>query len=187
MEEFLRTFVAIKLPEDFRNQIYREFSRFNWKDYKPVRPENIHLTLKFLGKTKKSTLEEIRSRLKKIAAGIQKFSFEIDDFGTFPEKRRARVLWVGLKTVPEELKILNKKIEDEMSRLGFEKEGREYVPHITIGRFRRPQSAEKDFEELKYLVERMKTSVYVDSFYLIESTLTPAGPIYDDLSKFNLK
>lgn len=187
MKKFLRTFIAIKLPEDFCHRVYREFSKFNWQGYKPVKGENIHLTLKFLGKTEEELLAEMNKELAEVAGSISSFSFEIKEFGAFPGKKRARVLWIGLNTIPEELKRLNLEVEDKMSRLGFEKENREYTPHITIGRFKKPQSIEREFEELQSLIEEMKTRVNVNSFYLVKSTLTPAGPIYKDISQFKLK
>ena len=133
----IRTFICIEIPESLKDRInklqdaLRKIeAQISW-----TKPSNIHLTLKFLGGVEASRIGQIRKALERAANGISPFEVEIGGTGCFPSPRSPRVLWVGVSNIPEPLRQLYSKIEDELSRQGFERETRKFSPHLTkIGR-----------------------------------------------------
>lgn len=184
----MRTFVAIKIPKeikdkltklenDLRNGVFRE-AFIKW-----VKPENIHLTLKFIGEIDERKLENIKTGLKKVMREYSPFRLSFAGVGGFPNLRRPRVIWVGVKEGKQTVISLATKIEDELARYKIEKEKREKSPHITIGRVKRPVVLDsKIVEELEFKAQSFK----VTEIFLIKSQLTPEGPIYTDIASYRL-
>jgi 2'-5' RNA ligase len=186
--EQIRSFVAIELPEEakkgltrLRKQLERDEHRFvKWVD-----PGGIHLTLKFLGNIPSRQVKEIAETMGKAVQGILSFHLEISGLGAFPSLRQARVLWVGVGGELDQLSSLQQKIDSALAALGFPKEERPFVPHLTLARIRDGASApeRKGFSELvgsaafedKYPIE-------VEAIRLMRSQLTPAGALYTCLS-----
>ena len=186
--EQIRSFVAIELPEGakkgltrLRNELERDEHRFvKWVD-----PGGIHLTLKFLGNIPSKRVTEITEAMKKAAQGISPFLLEISGLGAFPSLKQARVLWVGVGGELDKLSTLQQKIDSALAALGFAREERPFVPHLTLARIREGTSGpeRKGFGELvgsatfedKYPVE-------VEAIRLMRSQLMPAGALYTCLS-----
>lgn len=187
-KETMRTFIAIKIPKeikdkltklenDLRNGVFREAS-IKW-----VKPENIHLTLKFIGEIDERKLEDIKTGLKKVLREFSPFRLSFSGVGGFPNLRKPRVIWVGMKEDKQTVISLATKIEDALERYGIKKEKREKSPHITIGRVKRPVVLDsKVVEELEFKAESFK----VAEIFLIKSQLTPEGPIYTDIASYHL-
>jgi 2'-5' RNA ligase len=184
----MRTFIAIKIPKeikdkltklenDLRNGVLRE-AFIKW-----VKPGNIHLTLKFIGEVDERKLEDIKIGLKKVVREFSPFQVSFSEVGGFPNLRRPRVIWVGVKEGKQTVVSLATKIEDELARYGIEKEKREKSPHITIGRVKRPVVLDSNVVEgLSFEGEPFK----VAEIFLIKSQLTPEGPIYTDITSYRL-
>jgi len=102
-----------------------------------VRPEGIHLTLKFMGDIQVKTAEDILEALPRVTAGFSAFDLAITGLGVFPNQRRPRVLWAGLNGDLEALAALQQAVDDAVGRLGLPKEQRPFSPHLTLGRVRR--------------------------------------------------
>jgi 2'-5' RNA ligase len=102
-------------------------------DLKLVEPENVHLTLKFLGEIDEKMVDEIAGVMEKSVKDVSPFSIKLRGVGVFPSMNYMRVLWVGLKDA-EKLGIIAEGLENELSNLGFKKEKRRFSPHVTIGR-----------------------------------------------------
>lgn len=186
--EQIRSFVAIELPEEakqgltrLREKLKRDEHRFvKWAD-----PGGIHLTLKFLGNIPSNRVPEITEAMKRAAQGVSPFLLEISGLGAFPNLKQARVLWVGVGGELDRLSTLQQNIDSALAVLGFPKEERPFVPHLTLARIREGTSApeRKGFGELvgsatfedKYPVE-------VEAIKLMRSQLTPAGALYSCLS-----
>ena len=136
----MRLFVAFELPEsikkaaaDLQNELIRAGSELGW-----VRPEAMHLTLKFLGETSPDRLPAIKGALKTAAAGTGPLKVSFKGVGVFPDFRSPRVVWIGIHPEDDRLAALQSKIEQALAPLGFPVEGRQFRPHLTLGRIKSP-------------------------------------------------
>lgn len=139
-----------------------------------VAPENIHLTLRFLGDTAEDMLPRVAAELDAVAQNFQPFSLYLDQLGCFPNRKRPRVIWASLSGDLKTLNALQSGIETTVQSLGWEADNRPFRAHVTIGRM-------KDRSQAKKLVweQRLeKTVVPVSAVNLIESQLRPDGPVY---------
>jgi 2'-5' RNA ligase len=178
----VRCFVAVELPRPIREEIGRLQSRIATNGLRLVKPELVHVTIKFLGDVPQEKVRLVSEALGRVKAAP--FPARVLGMGAFPGKS-VRVVWLGLEGNFQEL-YLN--VEQALKPLGFAPEARGFSPHITLGRVGRP-SAEMsrllgqriaDFSSTDY------GSFNVDRFYLKKSTLTSGGPIYEDLAVFLL-
>ena len=144
MSQTLRTFIAVELPSSLQSKLgqLQENLRKSNADVSWVKTENIHITLKFLGNVTTEKIEEIKKALGKIASSVSSFSLKSKDIGVFPKPSFPRVVWVGIEN-QERLKELALMVEDELSKIGFPKEQREFTAHLTIGRVRSPKNKER--------------------------------------------
>lgn len=149
-----------------------------------TKPENFHITLKFLGEIPVPLLERVARSLEAIS--LPPFSVELRGLGAFPNERRPRVIFVKVAGGSSELTNLAEKVEEVTARLGFPRERRPFVPHATVARVKRlgPRFSFCELAE-KYAANLLGT-VNVESFKLKKSVLTPSGPIYSDLKVYKL-
>jgi 2'-5' RNA ligase len=140
----VRTFVAVFPPPEVRSALAgaaRELpvvGEVRW-----VRPENVHLTLKFLGEVPEDDLDRVAEALEPLRLRHGPFEARLSSFGGFPSARRARIVWAGIGEGSEPLRALVRDVEASLEPLGFEREERAYVPHMTLGRARgRPVALE---------------------------------------------
>jgi 2'-5' RNA ligase len=179
---YLRCFIAIEIPEPVKKKI-SEFidilKNYN-VDIRWVTPEKIHLTLKFLGSTPEVLLPKIRESLINIVLSHEPFYIKLYTTGVFPNKRHPRVIWVGV----EDSGVLNKlkrHIEDSMALLGYQKEDREFNPHLTLGRVRSQRDIINLINEIDNFKERDFGGINVSSIKLMKSELKPKGAEYSCL------
>jgi 2'-5' RNA ligase len=190
--EQIRSFVAIELPEEAKKGLARlrkQLERDEHKFVKWVDPRGIHLTLKFLGNIPSKRVTEITEAMGKAVEGISPFRLEISGLGAFPSLKQARVLWVGIGGELDQLSTLQQNIDSVLAALGFAREERPFVPHLTLARVREGASLpeRRSFGELvgsaafedKYPIE-------VEAVRLMRSQLTPAGALYTCLSVVGL-
>ena len=186
----MRLFIAIELPQEIREELARIQSHLKYSaaDVKWVEKENIHLTLKFLGEVQEEKIEKIRSVLDGIAGGARPFKLSLKDIGAFPKIEYPRVIWVGLDKGTAESEGLAAKLDEELSKIGFEKEARPFSVHLTIGRVR----SSKNKDALKKTIASYSLQPAppapqeVNSIILFKSTLTQKGPIYSKLHESRL-
>jgi 2'-5' RNA ligase len=185
--EQIRSFIAIELPEEVREGLARlkkELERDEHKFVKWVDPGGIHLTLKFLGNIPSKRVAEITEAIEEVAQGISPFHLEISGLGAFPSLRQARVFWVGIGGELDKLSKFQQDIDSALAALGFAKEERSFVPHLTLARIRQGASPmeRRTFGELVgSTVFEDKYHVEVEVINLMRSQLTPAGAIYTRL------
>ena len=142
--------------------------------------KSFHLTLKFLGEVQPNKTDEVIKILKTIK--FESFFVYLDSVGIFPTENYIRVVWIGLQ--PEDKVLELQKQIDESLRLFFKKE-KDFKAHITLARVKYPEDKKGFVEHLKKIkVENKK--IEVKDFMLVKSTLTPKGPIYEDLAVFIL-
>jgi 2'-5' RNA ligase len=190
--EQIRSFIAIELPEEAKEGLARlkkELERNEHKFVKWVDPWGIHLTLKFLGNIPSKRLTEIIEAIKEAAQGISPFHLEISGLGAFPSLSQARVFWVGIGGELDKLSRLQQNIDSALAVLGFAKEERSFVPHLTLARIRQGASPleRRSFGELVgSTIFEDKYHIKVEAISLMRSQLTPAGAIYTCLSTVEL-
>ncbi len=179
----VRLFIALELSKlqkkevgEFQKNVKRHLDNARW-----VKPDNIHLTLKFLGETEADKVEPIKEAIDEVCPGFKPFTIRYGESGVFPSERKARVLWVGIKEGYDSVCNLAGKIEEEMAGLGYKKEKRSFHPHLTIGRLRQ---ATPEINIKKFLSEGksfVSSDVIIKKVILFESSLTRSGAIYRPL------
>jgi 2'-5' RNA ligase len=152
---------------------------------KLVEPENIHITLKFLGDTNEDLIDEIDSLIKKAVQGINSFNIILEGAGVFPNKNYIKVIWLGIKN-GEKLGNISKNIDEELNGMGIKKEKREFSAHLTIARVRSVKNKEKILRIIEKHTNSRFGEINVNSIKLKKSILTQKGPIYIDLKDIKL-
>ncbi|MEW6109799.1 MAG: RNA 2',3'-cyclic phosphodiesterase [Nitrospirota bacterium] len=180
----IRCFICIEFPESVKQSIgdVIDILRKSGADIRWVSPENIHLTLKFLGQTDESLITPIKDSLHKKVLPYGSFYIKISGVGYFPDSKRPRVIWAGVEE-SELLKKLSRDIEEEMLKFGYENEKKAFSPHLTIGRVR---SQKRIAEVLKRLDEFSKSdfgNIEINNIILMKSELKPAGAQYYRLAE----
>jgi 2'-5' RNA ligase len=184
----IRSFVAIELPEEAKkglSRLRRELERDEHRFVKWVEPGGIHLTLKFLGNIPSKRVAEITEAIGKATQGISPFHLEISGIGAFPSAKQVRVFWVGVGGEVDKLSRLQQNVDSALAALGFAKEERPFVPHLTLARIREGASPleRRSFGELVgSAIFEDKYSIEVEAVRLMRSQLTPAGAVYTCLS-----
>ncbi len=182
----IRAFLAIDLDDDLKpkiNKIIREFKKID-ANIKYVDLQNLHFTLKFFGDIDTEGIDVLAGKIENVVNDFDSFNIKIKGCGAFPNKNRIKVIWVGLDE-DQILKELHDKLDKEFTSLGFDLD-KKFSSHLTIGRMRSAKGKDK----VKRTIESFKNvdigSMEVTSIVLKKSTLTPAGPIYEDLIEFKL-
>jgi RNA 2',3'-cyclic 3'-phosphodiesterase len=209
----MRVFIAIDIDEKVRAAIADVQKQLNAKvdirkgDAKWVEPENIHLTLKFLGEIDDSKLPEIKEITEQVTAAHNKFTLDIESVGSFGG-RSAKVVWVGAGTrlgegadkatqateMPsrsregtDELLALQKDLDEQLTLADFPSEDREFSAHLTICRVRNPKAGFKLAEAVGQFAKLKLGLIDASAVCVYQSQLTPDGPIYAQLASFKLQ
>ena len=184
--ETVRSFLAIELDEDLVPKILdvqKEFKKTN-ANIKYVPSQNMHFTLKFFGNIDLDMVEDISVAVLKVIKDYSSFDLNIKKCGCFPNKNVIKVLWLGLDE-GSPIKDLQRDLDKEFKKLGFKKE-RNFISHLTIGRVKSP----KGKKEIRNAIEKLENieigQMTVSKICLKKSTLTPQGPIYEDIKVFEL-
>ena len=155
-------------------------------DVRWTRPDNIHLTLKFLGDIEEGKADIIAERIEAICKGRLAFKLSVSGTGVFPNSRSPRVLWAGIE-LNDEIIAFQKGIEEAMASLGFEPEKRRFSPHLTLGRFRSSRAKQALLDKLDSARENIFGIMDVNSVLLMRSDLGPGGAKYTIIATINLK
>jgi 2'-5' RNA ligase len=182
----VRAFVAVFPPPETRSnavagalEAVQRFGGGSVDRVRWARPENVHLTLKFLGEIREEVLNDLYAVVAKTYAGHQPFDVTLTGLGAFPSTRRARILWVGVSEGSDQLRSLAVDLDDALAPLGFGREERPYTPHLTLGRIR-GHAASFDLPSDVGDLGRFS----VRCVELVESTLTPEGAVYRTVRTF---
>ncbi|MFP4193834.1 MAG: RNA 2',3'-cyclic phosphodiesterase [Desulfosalsimonas sp.] len=184
----IRAFIAVALPghvtgalSGLQEQLKNFGIRMKYTD-----PENIHLTLKFLGDIRAGDAMAIGEQLTEAAAGFSPMELFAKGLGVFPGIRRPRVVWAGVAGQTEILEHLQQSVEDAMAGLGFERENRRFAGHLTLGRFKGKSDSALLADAIRKYGDFASDPFTAGSLELFESTLTPGGPVYRKLSDHSL-
>lgn len=184
---FLRCFISIEIPETIKKDIGElvEILRKRDFDIRWVENKNIHLTLKFLGKTPEKLLSSIHESLQNVAISYDPIYIRICKTGAFPNRKYPRVIWVGIED-SDTLKKLQRDIEDSITLLGFQKEERTFHPHLTIARVKSQKGIEALMSELDNYKEKDFGIFEAKSIKLMRSELKPTGAQYHCIFEISL-
>jgi 2'-5' RNA ligase len=184
-----RSFFAVELSAEIaagirrlRGELQERAAGVRW-----VRPEGIHLTLKFLGEVDPGLIEEIARTTEKAIQGVGPFTVEIRGGGGFPSAKNPRVIWIGVDDPSGMLKELQARVEGRMEELGFTREGRDYTPHLTVGRLRSGKERGTVAQALDAIRASDLGSMEVRELILFRSHLKPTGAEYTKLGSFPLE
>ena len=177
----MRLFIAISLSEEIKKSlaILQKRLASSIKNVKWVEPENIHLTLKFLGETDK--VEDIAECCQKVVEGKPSFYISLGGVGGFPNLVIPRVIWVGIDQGKDRVSQIARDLEERLHKIGFPKETRGLKPHLTLARIKLPKRVPIPDIELK------QAKMEVSSIQLIQSTLTLKGATYQVVKEFELE
>lgn len=182
----MRVFLALELDAEVRGRLAelgREIRplapRARW-----VRPEAMHLTLRFFGEVSADRVETLGARLSEAFAGLSAFALEFRGCGVFPDPGDPRVLWVGVPEPPPALFELQSRAEAIARAFGFAPERRRYEPHLTVARFRGPERGIDSI--LRTCGDRDFGRTPIDAAVLFESRLSPSGSSYLGLQVYPL-
>jgi len=186
--EKVRSFIAVDVADsvilkritDCQTELTRTGA-----DLKPVEPENIHATLRFLGEVQVPLLDQVKSELAQVA--FQSFQVELRGVGAFPNPRRPNVVWIGITKGGDELQGIFSSLEPRLRELGFPADRKGFSPHITIGRVKSGRNREALYSAIMGMSDVEFGSMTVESIRLKKSTLTPKGPIYSTIYEQNAK
>lgn len=186
----MRAFIAIKLDLKIINDLMniQQELKSRIKGIRWVKPELLHITLKFLGEIKEEDIDFLEKLLSELGNSTNSFNLSFSSLGAFPRQGDPRVIWIGVEEGAGELYALARKIDQLFlaHRILNKPDKTKFKPHLTLGR-------RNKHEEL-YLLDRVfeerwvcNNTMNVKEFYLMQSTLYPSGPIYAPLKKFSLK
>jgi 2'-5' RNA ligase len=195
----MRLFIALDIDEAVRERIARFVEGVSGfaANARWMRPESLHVTLKFIGEQPEPVVDQIKQALSNVSASAAEIRFR--GYGFFPTARSARVFWVGIEAGPQ-LATLAAAIDDKTAALGIPKEDRAFSPHLTLARGaggsgspRRhntdgPNRAFQGLQEkLSVLPPPEFGTMTARKFFLYQSQLSPKGSKYTKLAAFDLK
>jgi 2'-5' RNA ligase len=194
----MRIFIALDIDDAIRHRIQRFIDGVSGfePDARWMRPESLHVTLKFVGEKPTEAVEEIKHALSSIRAGSIEISFR--GYGFFPTTKAARVFWIGIESGPQ-LPLLAKAVDEAISALGIPKEDHPFTPHLTLarggGRSGAPSRGKEDVPNKNFLRLQDKLAalatpefgtVAAHEFFLYQSQLSPGGSRYTKIASFAL-
>lgn len=189
MSQTIRSFIAFELPAaviSLLDHMQQELKSLRLKA-RWVRPENIHLTLKFLGNINPADIENIGGAMADAAAECTPFAMTVDGIGFFPGIKRPRIIWVGLGGATAVLLELQHNLEDRLATVGFAKENRSFKAHLTLGRIRQAVDPNTLGRAIEDYSDFGRQQFIADRIILFKSDLKPSGAVYSKLKQVELR
>jgi 2'-5' RNA ligase len=185
----IRTFIAIELPlyiiaeiADLQIKLMQSGLKVRW-----VKPENVHLTLKFLGDIPASAVEPVGQAMARSTAHHSPFRLSLGTLGCFPHLRRPRVIWLGVAGQTDGLCRLHQKLENSLMKLGFKKDSRPFKGHLTLARVKKKPLRPTLADVLSIQPSPSPLKFDVQTIALFQSRLKPTGAVYTKLVHLPLK
>ena len=176
----MRSFIAVELSEDLKQSIAQIQKQLEQYDVKLVKEKNLHFTLKFLGEIDDKQIKEVKDKLAHISSDAKPFSISLNSISAFPNINYMRVIWIG--TESQDFINLHNSVSSALSDIG--KPGG--TPHLTIARVKSARNKKELTEFVKANENTVFGKMLVDKISLKKSTLTPNGPIYENIEVFML-
>ena len=188
MNQPIRCFIAIEIPEAIQNQLARiqgtlrnQIQKASW-----VKPGNIHLTLKFLGDVDPNNLNSIGEAIEGVAIRHRSFLLRIGGLGAFPNFARPRVMWIGVKVGGERVSSLAQDINVALSECGVSFDTKKFNPHLTIARLKERVDLRPYANQYCQYDRMHEAEMNVNTISLIQSQLHPTGAIYSTLQSYSI-
>jgi len=184
MAEMIRAFIAFDIDSDL---VFKRLSEVQetlintGADLKLVEPQNIHVTMRFLGDIQPTSIDAIYEEMKKVS--FTPFDVELKGLGAFPNLRYARVVWVGIQKGAQELKNIFDQLEPRLQRLGFRPDPKGFNPHLTIARVKSGRNKAELARQVEEMTNHKCGTIRAEYLRLKKSVLTPKGPIYSTLKE----
>jgi len=183
--EKIRSFIAIEIGYNEKiKQLFNDIKNTG-AIIKLVEPENIHITLKFLGDISDDNIKDIENIMKNSLVGIKPFQFNLEGIGVFPNQKYIKIIWIGINN-SEILEKISKRINEKIYSIIPENKQQKFIPHITICRVKSSKNKEKILEIVDKYKNYKFADIIVDTIKLKKSELTSKGPIYSDIIKLNI-
>jgi 2'-5' RNA ligase len=185
----VRTFIAINLDGSLHKTLGEVMDKFasSKASVKWVTPQNVHVTLKFLGNVEEARLPEVFAACERAAVGFKPIELEVRAVGCFPNMNRPRVVWLGMEKGDDAVKELQHKVESELELIGFPREEREFRTHLTIGRVKGGQGISRLCRLLEEERNVFIGSMRAEKISVMKSKTLPSGPIYTELKAIPLE
>ena len=200
----MRIFIGIDLDDEIRGKIARFLEGVSpfAPEARWVRPESLHITLKFIGEQKTAQVEAITQKLRGVESGP--FKIRLSGYGFFPTAKSPRVFWIGIHAGAELAKLAGD-VDAATATLGIPREEREFSPHLTLARsggrsgdpkWRKGDAPNSTYATLQKRLAAMSEpdsdtlnlgSMTADEFILYQSQLSPAGSKYTKLERFPMR
>jgi 2'-5' RNA ligase len=183
----MRIFIAVEIPSEIKSALkaLQTDLRRAGADVSWTAPENMHLTLKFIGEVEETRIVEIEKVCDALGAEFTPFTLKLNGTGVFPNARQPRVLWAGLSGEVEIVVEMHKRFDERLALMGFKREEKGFHPHLTIGRLK----SNKKTSELLALAgahQLPALSFVVTEIVLMKSELDSAGAQYTTMAKASL-
>ena len=185
----MRLFVALEIPPAVRDNLAsllaalgKAAASASGRQARWVRPENLHVTLKFIGNVDASALDRIRPLLAEVRSE-HPIELRFRGLGFFPNDKRPRVFWAGIQASPN-LSPLAAAIDQQLEKLDIPSETRDFTPHLTLARFDPPGISAELRSAAQERVQQEFGSLRANEFHLFESKTRPSGAEYTRLSSF---
>lgn len=185
MSESIRSFIAFDIDNEAVLKKMMEAQNLlirTGANLKMVKPENIHITMRFLGNITPPTVEKVFEEMKKVQ--FIPFDVKIQVIGVFPHMRYPRVVWVGITEGADQMQSIFSQLEPRLRKLGFAPDSKGFSPHLTIARVK---SGRNKAELVKCISENANSEfgvIRAECLRLKRSNLTPKGPVYSTLKEF---
>jgi len=184
MSEMIRSFIAFDIDS---KSVLRRLSEAQEKlvdtgaNLNLVKPQNIHVTMRFLGNISPTMIDAIHEEMEKVS--FTPFDVELRGIGVFPNIKYLRVVWAGIQKGADELRKVSDQLEPRLQKLGFRPDPKGFSPHLTIARVRTGRNKAELIRCVQELADYEFGLIRADCLRLKRSVLTPKGPIYSTLKE----
>jgi len=188
MGNTLRAFIAVEITSEIRKELIRlqsELKKSLKGNISWVEPENIHLTLRFLGQISDEQLEEIKKIVEETAKKIKQFSMDLGVIAAFPDVSNPRIVWVGINYGFNQLNEINAELEDKLEIINFAVGEKYFHPHLTIARIK-SLDGDNTLDEITQKLRPKQLPEAVDKLIIFQSEITSKGAHYTELFAANL-
>ena len=185
MPQSIRTFIALELPPavfSLLHKVQQDLKRMNIRA-RWVRPENIHITLKFLGDINPGDIDKIGAAMTAAAIEFPSVTLTVRGIGVFPGIKRPRVIWVGLGGDIRSLLSLQSRLEQELAGAGFPKDKRSFKAHLTLGRIKQSAGPAVIRQMISEYATLSSDEFSCNQVILFKSDLKPSGAVYSKLKQ----
>jgi len=185
----MRLFVAVDVPDEIKEVISNalEGLRSGVEGVRWVKPENIHLTVKFIGDYEERKLDRLVDEVRKAALRSPRFTALLGGCGAFSSPRKARVIWVDMREGGEGAAVVARKVDSRLGKIGVKRENRPFRAHLTLGRLKRPKDCSDMLDRLDDDLEELSEMPFdVQEIVLYRSILSSEGSTYVSLQHIEL-